>query len=296
MLPSQESKKATLRPEKRKAPSLSTRKRKKSAEKSIRKRPNKPSVNTCLVAKSRTVTEFIGNNHGGKASVKLTALQGLCLISEEHKWSIKCPICNAVLRTKIVVNFDLCKPVSQNDRDGKYAVRLIRLHCAEKHPDTWIWHVVPPTRIREGDGISPDEHFLHQALKAGGLNGYVPKKLTKYEFSSAFCVRIGNALSWIRWSRMMNKRLNKLHRIEALREDATRRIENILDDGMARILSPYFAKVLETHTLDQAFNKLMLFFCEMGRYRYCPIFGMQSNELQAVAMLNSRLTRGESEH
>ena len=74
------------------------------------------------------------------------------------------------------------------------------------------------------------------------------------------------------------------------------RIENTLDNGMARILSTNFAKVLETHTLDQAFNKLMLFFCKMGQYRYCPIFGMESNELKAVAVLNSRLTRGESEH
>jgi len=236
-------------------------------------------MNTCEVAKGKTVTELIGANHGGNASVKLTVLQGLCLIGEEYKWSITCPACNKAIRTKKLVNYDFCEPVSQAGTDGKYIVRLIRQHCEAMHPDTWVWNVVPPIRIRGGDGITAFEHFLHQALKAGGLNGYIPKNLTQNEFCCAFCMRIANSLSWIRLSRMMNKRLNKLQRIEALREDTTHRIKRLLDNGMARIMSSDFAKVLERHTLYQAFNKLMLFFCEMGRYRYCPIFGLEGNEL-----------------
>ena len=288
MSPSRKATNETLSPKKRHAPALRSKKRKKSIGESPRpRRPKKPSVNTCLSAKGSTITEFIGNNHGGNASLKVTALQGLCLIREEHKWSIKCPVCNEVLRTKKLVTYDFCEPVSQVGAEGKYVVRLIRQHCEARHPDTWVWNVVAPIRIREGDGIPASEHFLHQALKAGGLNGYIPKKITRSEFCMAFCVRIGSALSWIRWSRMMNKRLNKLQRIDALREDATHHIEHILEIGVARIMSSDFSRVIETLTLDQAINILMLFFCQMGRYRNCPVLGMQSNELRAAAMLNS---------
>ena len=269
MVSSRKDDKAIIPTRKRKKPGLPSQPR--------TKRPKKKSFNTCEVAKGKTVTELIGANHGGNASVKLTALQGLCLISEEYKWSITCPACNKAIRTKKLVNYDFCEPVSQVGTDGQYIVRLFRQHCRAMHPDTWVWNAVPPIRIRGGDGITAFEHFLHQALKAGGLYGYIPKYLTPNEFISAFCMRIANSLSWIRWSRMMNKRLNKLQRIEALREDATDRINRLLDNGMARIMSSDFAKVLERHTLYQACNKLMLFFCEMGRYKHCPIFGLEDN-------------------
>lgn len=229
------------------------------------------------------MTELIGDNYGGNLSVKLAALQGLCLFSEVNKWSITCPVCNGSIRSKKQVSYDLHEPASQVETVGKYMVRLIRQHCEAVHPNTWVWNVVVPTRIKEDDGIEPFEHFLHQALKAGALHGYIPKALTAMEFCMAFGVRIGSALSWIRWSRMMNKRLNKLQRIDALREDATCRIRKISDIVIHRIMSENFASVLETHSLNQLFNKLMLFFCEMGRYRHCPIFGVQGNVLQAAA-------------
>ena len=258
-----------------------TRKRKTSVSETLaesQSRKRRPNANTCEVAKDSTTTELIGATHGGNASLKLNALKGLCLLNEQSKWSLVCSACNERIRAKKVVTYDICKPVTQVGTTGKYIVRLIRRHIEMRHPDTWVWNVLPEIRVRDGDGISPAEHFLHQALKAGGANGYVPKSLARPEFYCAFSVRIGNALSWIRWSRMMNKRLNNLQQIDQLRENSARRIETILEHGLARITSSDFGNALENNTLNQMYNKLMLFFSQMGRYRECTVFGLKADD------------------
>ena len=127
-------------------------------------------MNTCEVAKGKTVTELIGANHG---SVKLMALQGICLISEGHKWYITCPVCNKAISMQKQVNYEFCEPVSQFMSDGQYILRPIRQHCKEMHPEMWVWNAVTPVRLTGGDGITAFEHFLHQALKAGGSHGYL---------------------------------------------------------------------------------------------------------------------------
>lgn len=49
-----------------------------------------------------------------------------------------------------------------------------------------------------------------------------------------------------------------------------------LESGNARIWSESFIDSMTTHTLVQLFNKLMLFFFEMGRYKTCSIFAIPS--------------------
>jgi hypothetical protein len=59
----------------------------------------------------------------------------------------------------------------------------------------------------------------------------------------------------------------------SLRSEAMSRLETLKSNGIHRIKSDEFDTSMKDNTLEQLFNKLMLFFWEMKRCETCPIFG-----------------------
>jgi hypothetical protein len=78
---------------------------------------------------------------------------------------------------------------------------------------------------------------------------------------------------WLRWSRMTVTILNRVTRHATIRQDAERELVAIRQNGFTKIQSKQFVNEMKIYTLDQLFNKLMLIFFEMGRYKKCHIFG-----------------------
>jgi len=168
--------------------------------------------------------------------------------------------------------YDWKKPLNQREKDGRFIVRIIRKHCEKEHPHTRLWNTVSETKTSVAERIEPVDHLVHQALRAGGSTGVIPSECTSFEFQNGFVMRMANAFSWLRWSRMTVKRLNALGEPSSLLKVARSRLDDVLQNCLAKIKSEGFQDTLGTFSLEQMFNELMLFFYEFGRYKSSPIF------------------------
>ena len=224
----------------------------------------------------KTTTERTVDTHGGSDPLELSALEGLCRLGGEQKFSFKCLICNEPVHANKAFQaapYDVHSPLLQRNNTERTVVRLIREHCKKEHNVTWLWNVVPETKSDDANPIAPVDLLIHSALRAGGAHGTIPLKLTALEFVKCFSSKIETAISWLRWSRTTVTILNRVTRHASIRQDAERELVAIRRNGFTKIQSGQFVNEMKIYTLDQLFNKLMLIFFEMGRYKKCHIFG-----------------------
>lgn len=243
-----------------------------------------PQRNTCSVAKKKKMSDFIRQKHVNKLSLKMAALKGLCLMTEESKWSVECFVCKQRIWSNKALSYDWKNIITQDSNAGKYLVNIIRRHCRREHPLTIIWNVIPEMRYREDLDMDPGEYLIHQAMRAGGSTGFVPTEPTQLNFAIALSMRIAQSIAWLRWNKMATKTVNRLGGMSALVKATEEKLNNLFEIALARIKSTLFIDSLASHTLEQMYNKLMLFFFETGRYQTCPIFSAlgeveQGNEL-----------------
>jgi len=228
---------------------------------------------TCVVAGEKRMSEFIQEKHDRNLSLKMKALKGLCLMSEETKWSIKCCVCNKRIRTNKKLSYNLTEPISQDTNEGRYLVSILRRHSAKEHPSTPVWNSVPEKRFTTDSKTPRLEFLIHQALRAGGgAGGFVPAELKQTDFLVSFIVRISNSITWFRWNKMAPKRIARLGEELSLGNSAEEHLRMTLKIVYGIIESKQFVDAMSTHSLEQLFNLLMLFFYEMGRYKRCPVF------------------------
>lgn len=226
---------------------------------------------TCAAAKGKNMEEFVKGGRGGCPSLKMSALQGLCLMKLESKHSIGCFVCGCRIWANKELSYEPKEPISMNNRHNIYMVHKIRRHYERAHPKTPLWNAVPESRFSGEHELPAIEYFLHQALRAGGPYGHVPKEATQFEFALAFSVRMNNAIRWVQWHPMAAKRLQQLGAPKAMCNDAIGILNKLLEVGQARIQSKAFFESAATHTLEQLFNILMLYFYELGRYKSCRL-------------------------
>ena len=230
-------------------------------------------IYTCAVANENNISEFIAERKNSTSSKKRTALKAIRLLKGGKQWSMNCFVCNHLILANKNITYDWKKGVSQDGNSGKYLVNIIRRHCQREHPETWLWNAVPETRFQVENGIPAIDYLLHQAMRAGGAFGFVPIVLSQSDFMVAFVERMASSKSWLRWHHtMVAKRLNRLGEAKTICAVASDTLDTLTERGKAKILSNSFCKSLQEHTLEQLFNKLMLFFYEIGRYKKCRVF------------------------
>ena len=190
-------------------------------------------------------------------------------------WYIECVMCKQQIRSNKPLSYDWKKTIIQDTNLGKYLVNIVRRHCRRDHPSALLWNAVPETRYTGNSRIDQVEYLIHHAMRAGGSSGDIPEKKKQQDFANVFSMRIGQSLSWLRWNKMAERRMNRFGEINALRTAIGEKIDSLHEIGLARIWSkPIWSKpfidALASHSLEQMFNTLMLFFFEMGRYKSCP--------------------------
>ena len=227
---------------------------------------------TCTLAKSKNMEEFVKGGTGSGPSLKMSALQGLCLMKLQSKHSIACFVCGCRIWANKELSYDPKEPISMNSKHNIYMIHKIRRHYTRAHPETPLWNAVPESKFNRENGLPAIEYLIHQALRAGGAHGHVPKEATQFEFSLAFNVRMNNAIRWVQWHPMVAKRLQQLGAEKTMCDDTIGILKKLLEVGQARVMSNAFLELAKTRTLEQLFNILMLYFYELGRYKACLMF------------------------
>ena len=221
--------------------------------------------------------EFVRHRASSPLSLKMDALYGLCHLKIQSRHSITCLVCGKPIRVNKPLSYEWQGNISMNNSRDIYMVHTLRKHYQRQHPLIPIWNAVPESKFKDGSILPPLEYLIHQAMRAGGSNSYIPKEKTQKEFLVAFSSRMSRAISWIEWNPMVLRRLTQLGVEKTACETASDRLRTLLEVGSATINSTAFMDNAKNYTLEQLFNILMLYFSEMGRYKKCEVFGPQQS-------------------
>lgn len=234
------------------------------------------------VALSKGTQTKIGSTHGlmSDAANALCLLKTECSrVKEKRKFGFQCLVCKKYISLTQDVNYDWRKPFGADTTSGRYLKRVCRRHCLNEHPKTPLWNVVynSETKYSAEMNDQPFSIFIHQAMKAGCIMGAVPVNSNRNEFTIAFKCRILSSICWIKWSQRAWDRLQQFvqdkDKQQQVRSDVILELEKVEKIGCKKINSDAFAEVAKNHSTESLFNELMLFFCDLGRYRKCQIFG-----------------------
>ena len=225
----------------------------------------------CQNIKDMSATEYILN--GKRGSKEHHAITGMCLMKVQEKFSFDCILCGQRVRLPKNYHYNMYDNIIQDTPGGKCVVSNVRRHCEQEHPTLWMWNALPAKTNME---IAPLEALIHEAMKQASFDVRIPEKLCMVEFCVAFQCRIERAIDWVRWNKTCYVKLKSIRGDYSLRVTAINILEDISIRTVTLMQTKVFDDAMKTHTLDQLYNILQLFFCMQGRYKTCSIFSTPS--------------------
>ena len=94
-----------------------------------------PATRCLLNSKTKkTISDFVGDKLDHNVSLEMSALKGLCLLTEDPQWSIQCLVCKKQIRSTKDISYNWNATLNQRSTAEIYLVTMIRRHCQKEHP------------------------------------------------------------------------------------------------------------------------------------------------------------------
>ena len=222
---------------------------------------------------SQSATTEIDCFEVAKSLLALDGNQGRCYFH--------CVVCDQTVYTAFPVLYRIDRSYCNNSsREEKEIVWSGRKHCTERHPETLIWNIVPPTGIafqkKLKEGIIPEEEklmyftelLLHKALSHAAERRPSPLFSNITQICINFGARILAAENYIRnqgnkWAQRIDERL-----CYHAGQMALRRHSEIEESVSSHLQTDAFRKVVDNCGYPAVYNEYQLYFLQPGRYRH----------------------------
>jgi DNA-directed RNA polymerase subunit N (RpoN/RPB10) len=189
---------------------------------------------------------------------------------------IPCLVCGKNVTTRWRLYFDKLERIGQRTAAGKDAVKLLRNHCRESHPQEYIWNVLPsigcllphlPTDCND----NAIDLLLHHALSGAAskvspndisIDGIKMMVLTYKRFAFATAL-VENFWSW---PESLCKVASDKKSKQVLKQSAIE-VAAMLEQFVLDQIRRYYVKAVGLLGVDRCFNRYQLLFFQRSRYR-----------------------------